>query len=185
MLADLGYSFLSEGCEPPEGPNAPIWLNVLAHVSLAITTLFLVEIPVTLWASGPEYYNPFGRVTHATLHLFDALVIVITFVLEVILRGKEQELASLLIILRLWRLVKLVGGTSNNAHMEFLDIDLLLQGITVGAGEIEEENDKDLAETKKRLEETTSALMQAREENQQLRVRIAWLESGGIPNEGN
>lgn len=54
--------------------------------------------------------NPFGSAPHASLHAFDALVIVTTFTLEVALRGKEKELAGLLIILRLWRLVKLVGG---------------------------------------------------------------------------
>lgn len=75
-----------------------------------ITTFFLVEIPATLWALGPKFYNPRGRVPHASLHLFDAFVILTTFILEVVLRGRERELASLLIILRLWRLVKLVGG---------------------------------------------------------------------------
>lgn len=93
-----------------EGPDAPLWLDILAHVSLGITTLFLAEIPVTLWAMGPSYFNPFGHFPHAGLHLFDALVIIGTFVLEVVLRGRERELAGLLIILRLWRLVKLVGG---------------------------------------------------------------------------
>lgn len=48
----------------------------------------------------------------SSLHFFDALVIVTTFVLEAVLRGKEQELVGLLILFRLWRLVKLVGGSS-------------------------------------------------------------------------
>lgn len=43
-------------------------------------------------------------------HGTQAFIIITTFVLEVVLKGKEQELAGLLIILRLWRLVKLVGG---------------------------------------------------------------------------
>lgn len=93
-----------------EGPDAPVWLDVLSHVSLAITTLFLAEIPVTVWAMGIQYYNPVGIFPHAGFHLFDSFVIVTTFVLEVVLRGRERELAGLLIILRLWRLVKLVGG---------------------------------------------------------------------------
>ncbi|KAJ7774717.1 hypothetical protein B0H16DRAFT_1303488 [Mycena metata] len=112
VLADLGYAFLDEGCAPPEGPDAPVWLSVLSHISLGITAFFLLEIPCTLWALGPRFYNPWGRVPHAALHLFDAFIIITTFVLEVILKGKEQELAGLLIILRLWRLVKLVGGVS-------------------------------------------------------------------------
>ena len=110
VLADLAYTFLSAECTPIEGPDTPVWLNVLAQISLAITTFFLVEIPLTVWALGVQNYNPFGSVPHAALHFFDAIVIVTTFVLEVVLRGRERELASLLIILRLWRLVKLVQG---------------------------------------------------------------------------
>lgn len=110
VLADLGYTVLSDTCTPVEGPDAPVWLEVLSNISLGITTLFLVEIPITLWAMGLSYYNPFGPFPHAGLHLFDALVIVGTFILEFVLKGRERELAGLLIILRLWRLVKLVGG---------------------------------------------------------------------------
>jgi len=54
--------------------------------------------------------NPFGPVPHASLHAFDVVIILTTFTLEVVLRGKEKELAGLLIVLRFWRLVKLVGG---------------------------------------------------------------------------
>ncbi|KAH7914986.1 hypothetical protein BJ138DRAFT_1055798 [Hygrophoropsis aurantiaca] len=160
VLADLGYSFLADGCVP-EGPEFPTWLEVLANISRAITTLFLIEIPVTIWAFGLRFYIPFSGITHAALHLFDAFIIITTFVLEFVLRGKERELAGLLIILRLWRLVKLVGG------------------IAVGAGEVEEELNEELEETKRQLEGTITALSKAREENRKLRSRVAWLETGG------
>ncbi len=110
MLADLGYTLLSTSNCTPTGPEGPQWLEVLAHISLVITTFFLVEIPLALWAFGLQYYNPLGQVTHASLHLFDAAIIITTFVLEITLKGKERELGALLIVLRLWRLVKLVGG---------------------------------------------------------------------------
>ncbi|TCD60020.1 hypothetical protein EIP91_010871 [Steccherinum ochraceum] len=161
VLADLAYTVLSDTCTPIEGEDAPLWLNVLSHLSLVITTLFLVEIPVTLWALGPSYFNPFGRMPHAALHLFDAIIIVTTFVLEIVLRGKERELAALLIVLRLWRLVKLVGG------------------IAVGAGDLEEENAKVLMETQQELEETRKALLEAQDENETLRKRVVWLENEG------
>jgi hypothetical protein len=120
VLADLSYTFLAPGCTP-EGPEAPQWLEILAHISLVITAFFLIEIPLTLFAFGVEFYNPFGNVTHAKLHLFDAFIILTTFVLEVVLKGRERELAGLLIVLRLWRLIKLVGGElilfSNDADL--------------------------------------------------------------------
>jgi len=152
VLADLGYAFLDEGCTPPEGPDAPVWLSVLSHISLGITAFFLLEIPLTLWSLGARFYNPWGRVPHAVLHLFDAFIIITTFVLEVILKGKEQELAGLLIILRLWRLVKLVGGVS------------------VGVGELGEEDAVRAAEAESQVE----AL---KKENADLRAR---LEAAGV-----
>ncbi|KAH9981257.1 hypothetical protein BGW80DRAFT_1269315 [Lactifluus volemus] len=159
VLVDLAYTVLSPECEPEGAPDAPEWLEVLSLISTVITTLFLVEIPLTLWAFGHEFYNPFGRIPHSVLHLFDAIIILTTFVLEVILRGKERELAGLLITLRLWRLLKLVGG------------------VAVGAGEIEEETYKELARVKAELGVAHLALTKAQDESRELRERIELLES--------
>ncbi|KAI0636824.1 hypothetical protein C8Q77DRAFT_526463 [Trametes polyzona] len=165
VLADLAYTFLSPDCTPIEGPDTPAWLNALAALSLAITTLFLVEVPVTIWALGVQYYNPAGPVVHAALHLFDALVILTTFVLEVVLRGRERELAALLVILRLWRLVKLV------------------QGIAVSAGELDEHQAQELAETRQRLKDALNSLQIVHQENQELRARITSLEATQVARE--
>ncbi|KAJ7740711.1 hypothetical protein DFH07DRAFT_1064163 [Mycena maculata] len=147
VLADLGYAFLHETCTPSPSPDLA-WLEVLATISISITSFFLVEIPITLWALGPRFYNPFGRVPHAALHLFDAFIIITTFILEFVLRGKEKELAGLLIILRLWRLVKLVGGVS------------------VGVGEIGEQDAVRAAEAEEQL-------AAVKKENADLRARLA------------
>ncbi|KAK0450763.1 hypothetical protein EV421DRAFT_1774943 [Armillaria borealis] len=141
VLADLGYTLLG---------------SKFLLISLVITTFFLVEIPLALWAFGLQYYNPLGQVTHASLHLFDAAIIITTFVLEITLKGKERELGALLIVLRLWRLVKLVGG------------------ITVGAGEISEENDHVLLDTRRQLESLKSELEIVSRENKELRARLGW-----------
>ncbi|KAG1803647.1 uncharacterized protein HD556DRAFT_1329371 [Suillus plorans] len=159
VLADLGFTVLSDSCTPLD--EGPAWLEILATISLAITTLFLIEIPVALWTFGVRFYNPFSDVPHSTLHLFDAAIIITTFILEFVLKGRQRELAGLLIILRLWRLVKLVGG------------------IAVGAAELGEETAEELQVTKRQLEGTTIALAKAREENRKLRGRVAWLETGG------
>lgn len=90
----------------------PFWLEVLAHISLVITAFFVLELPLSLWAFGPQYYNPLGPDNYASLHLFDAVIILISFILEFVLRGREKELVGLLVVLRLWRLVKLVSGMS-------------------------------------------------------------------------
>ncbi|KAF9264787.1 hypothetical protein L218DRAFT_1076238 [Marasmius fiardii PR-910] len=153
VLADLAYTLLTPGCASP-GSNGPAWLEALSAVSLTISGFFLVEIPLTLYTFGLKHYDPFGDIPHATLHLFDAFIILTTFVLEVVLKGRERELASLLIVLRLWRLIKLIGG------------------VAVGAGEIGEGDAKELAETQRHLSDMRSQLIVLKEENQRLRARL-------------
>lgn len=46
-------------------------------------------------------------------------------------------------------------------------------GVAVGAGELEDETIKELAEIKRELETTKSALSKAETENQKLRARLA------------
>lgn len=151
VLADLTYTFLHDSCNGSE--EDPEWLKAFSTVSLTITSLFLVEIPLTIYAFGIQFYNPLGSRLHSGLHFFDALVIIITFILEAVLRGKEQELAGLLVILRLWRLVKLVGG------------------VAVGAGEINEETDKELWEAREKVKALQNRVQQLEEENTQLQTR--------------
>ena len=164
---------------------------MLAHVSLAITTLFLVEIPASIWALGVRKFNPLSGEPHAALHFFDAVVILTTFVLEVVLRGRERELASLLVVLRLWRLVKLVQGpwaVRVRVGVERVQslcrlrcccgaLTLLLSlGIAVSAGELEEEQASALANTREELKQALLSLQATRAENKQLRVRLARYE---------
>ncbi|KAG9019686.1 hypothetical protein FRB90_011495 [Tulasnella sp. 427] len=112
VITDLAYVFLTPQCGRNED-ELPDWLEVLARISLTITTIFLAEIPVAIWAFGVEYYNPFCKVyPHSGFHLFDAVVIIGSFIVEVFLKGRDRELASLIIVFRLWRIVKVVGGVA-------------------------------------------------------------------------
>jgi len=159
-------------------------MEVLSNISLVINSLFLFEIPLTLWALGPRYMNPFGSAPHASLHLFDSIVIITTFVLEVVLRGKERELAGLIVVLRLWRLVKLVGGNIPISLDLLFVMVTVVAGVVVGAGELEEENAQILAETKRELEEVVAQLSEAREENMRLRARFNHTELVSLTRDG-
>jgi hypothetical protein len=98
--------------------------------------LFLVEIPLDLVAFGIKYYIPFGSSDspHWFLHSFDAVVVIGAFVLSIGAnvslpsfslfsrdplatdwlprepseQGPLESVVSLLIVLRLWRILKLV-----------------------------------------------------------------------------
>lgn len=50
-------------------------------------------------------------------------------------------------------------------------------GVAVGAGELEDETIKELAEIKRELETTKSALSKAENENEKLRARLASLNA--------
>ncbi|KAF7729840.1 hypothetical protein EC973_003574 [Apophysomyces ossiformis] len=79
-------------------------------VAVVITSLFLLELVLCLIAFGPKYWLPGWE--HWKLHIFDLIVVGTTFSLEVLLRGKEREVVGLLIILRLWRVVKIIDAVA-------------------------------------------------------------------------
>lgn len=59
-------------------------------------------------------------------HCFDAIVILVSFVVDVLAHGIVEEIGSLVIILRLWRFVKIVEELSVGAaeRMESLQAEL-------------------------------------------------------------
>ncbi|BGP14535.1 hypothetical protein JCM10213v2_002484 [Rhodosporidiobolus nylandii] len=107
-LSELVYVFLKDTmCECDNScPEEPALLEVFDVLSLLITGTFCLEIPLDLLAFGPAHDL---SVRHHWLHCFDALVVIVAFVLEIVLKGAEKDVASLVIILRLWRLVKLLS----------------------------------------------------------------------------
>ncbi|KAI8583917.1 hypothetical protein K450DRAFT_220585 [Umbelopsis ramanniana AG] len=87
------------------------WAVVTAEwVSTGITCLFLVEVLLTMVAFGPSYYSPGSP--HWIMHNLDAAVVITTFILEIILKGKEREVAGLLIVFRLWRIIKIMEAVA-------------------------------------------------------------------------
>ncbi|KAM0754859.1 hypothetical protein T439DRAFT_321914 [Meredithblackwellia eburnea MCA 4105] len=122
-LTDIGYDFVKDPiclCDNSCPPDPQI-LGVFSSISSCITGLFVAELPITVFAFGSGYYL---SDRHRWMHLFDAFVILSTFILEIVLHGREAEIAGLLIILRLWRLMKLVTTvvdletTAEAAHEE-------------------------------------------------------------------
>ena len=110
---------------------------------------FLLEIPLAVFGFGLRYYC-------RPLHLFDAIVVVTTFVLDVLLRGQEAQIAGLLVLLRLWRLLKLTTS------------------VAVGTEEYqEEEEDTTVAKLRAQRDRLRRELLGARRELAELRRRSA------------
>ena len=52
--------------------------------------------------------NEIGSYFSSKFHIFDSLVIVVAFGIDVALRGLVEELGSLVVVLRLWRVFKII-----------------------------------------------------------------------------
>ena len=67
---------------------------------------------------GKRPSNIQRRYFKSRFHRFDAAVIVTGFVVDVVLRGVTEKVASLVVILRLWRIFKIVEEFSAGAEQQ-------------------------------------------------------------------
>jgi voltage-gated hydrogen channel 1 len=75
--------------------------EALGLVGLIFSCLFMVELIASVLSFGLGYFR-------SKFHTFDALVIVLAFILDVALRGVVEEIGSLVVVLRLWRVFKII-----------------------------------------------------------------------------
>ncbi|KAI0179196.1 hypothetical protein GGR52DRAFT_570093 [Hypoxylon sp. FL1284] len=81
----------------------------LAILSLTLSSVFLVELIMSVFADGLRYFSSW-------LHTFDGIVIVVGFAVDLLEHNTAGEIASLIVILRLWRFVKIVDEFSVEAE---------------------------------------------------------------------
>ncbi|KAF4508270.1 hypothetical protein G6O67_004675 [Ophiocordyceps sinensis] len=100
--------------------------SALETAALTISCLFMLELAACLFAYGLRSY-----LSH-WFHVFDAGVIVLSFIIDVGFRGLAESIGSLVIVLRLWRLAKIseevvVGATERmellEHHLEELEVE--------------------------------------------------------------
>ncbi|KAJ1966635.1 hypothetical protein IWQ62_002341, partial [Dispira parvispora] len=85
------------------------WSVLLNWLSLTILLVFALELFLELLVFGWSYFL-LGR--DGWLHSFDAVIVWLSVIIELALHGKERQLAHLLIIFRLWRVVRLVDSVA-------------------------------------------------------------------------
>jgi voltage-gated hydrogen channel 1 len=107
-------------------------LTVLGYVSLAFSCLFMLELIASVWAFGLSYFK-------SKFHIFDALVIVASFVIDVLLQGSLEEAASMIVVLRLWRVVKIVEELSVGAEEQVEHMDARIRELEKENSELREE----------------------------------------------
>lgn len=90
--------------------------DVLGIAGLVFSSVFMLELLLSVWAFGWRYFG-------SRFHCFDAAVIVAGFVTDVVLHGVLEEVASLVVVLRLWRFFKIIEeiGVGAEEQMEVLE----------------------------------------------------------------
>ncbi|CAB3992398.1 Voltage-gated hydrogen channel 1 [Paramuricea clavata] len=90
-----------------------VGIEVLHYMSIVILGLFLVEIVVKLYAFGLDFF-------HHKLEVFDAIVVIVSFALDIAYSGNMDawDAVGLLVLLRLWRVVRIVNGIVLSVKIE-------------------------------------------------------------------
>jgi DNA repair exonuclease SbcCD ATPase subunit len=105
------------------------------------------------------------RYFHSWFHCVDALVIIAGLVIDVLLHGPLEEAASLIVILRLWRIFKIVEELSAGAQEEMDDLEEKIRRLEGENGRLNQE----IVQERRRLEGENGKL---RNQMGQLRMRV-------------
>jgi voltage-gated hydrogen channel 1 len=109
LLADVFVALIACDLDSRDAPWAARTQEGTKIAGLVFSCLFLAELLLAVWASGPRDF--FG----SWFRCFDAAVIVVSFVVDIVAHGVAGEIASLVVVLRLTRLLKIVEEVSAGA----------------------------------------------------------------------
>jgi voltage-gated hydrogen channel 1 len=111
ILTDLClFSFYPLEEEAPEAVRTAS--DIFAWISVGILSVFTLEQLAKLVVFGPSYF------IFSFWHALDAFIIIASLVLEIVLRGAAREVTALLIIFRLWRLVRIMHSIAEEVSIE-------------------------------------------------------------------
>jgi len=90
------------------------------------------QVPLALWkptssSSSNVPFCFFNSLFKSKFHCFDAAVIVAGFITDVLLHGVLEEVASLVVILRLWRFFKIIEEFSVGAEEQMDGLELRIE----------------------------------------------------------
>ncbi|KAL7655910.1 hypothetical protein ACMYSQ_005044 [Aspergillus niger] len=75
--------------------------EALSITGLVFSCLFMLELVAAVGSFGMSYFS-------SKFHIFDSAVIIVAFAIDVAMRGLVEELGSLVVVLRLWRVFKII-----------------------------------------------------------------------------
>ncbi|MCJ1484699.1 hypothetical protein MMC06_004872 [Schaereria dolodes] len=138
IFADFLISlFLCEsscGKEEAAGKDFKEAQIILGVVSLLFSCLFMVELLASIWAFGLPYFK-------SKFHCFDAFVIVAGFIVDVCLKGVLEEIGSIVVVLRLWRVFKIIEEFSAGAQEQMDTLTEKIEKLKMENTELKKELD--------------------------------------------
>ena len=76
------------------------------------------------------------RYFHSWFHWLDAAVILVGFVIDVLLKGLLEEIGSIVVVLRLWRVFKIIEELSAGAEEEWEPLQERVEDLEKQNGEL-------------------------------------------------
>ncbi|NP_001002346.1 voltage-gated hydrogen channel 1 [Danio rerio] len=115
--------------------------QVFHYLSLALLTFFMVELAGKIFAYRLEFL-------HHKFEVFDGIVVVVSFILDIIYISKEDafDAMGLLILLRLWRVARIINGilvsVQNRANHRVEKLKEINESLVHQVNELKEQNTK-------------------------------------------
>ncbi|KAF7189416.1 Voltage-gated hydrogen channel 1 [Pseudocercospora fuligena] len=106
--------------------------EVLGIVSLVFSCLFMVELLASIWSFGLAFFKSY-------FHCFDAIVIVTGLIIDILLRGTLEEIGSIVVVLRLWRVLKIIDELSAGAAEQMEPLSARIEDLEKQNKELQEE----------------------------------------------
>ncbi|KAK5116671.1 hypothetical protein LTR62_007345 [Meristemomyces frigidus] len=116
----LGQLLTCEGRIPLK--EGGVLQEVLGTLGLVFSCMFMLELGASVWAFGFGYFTTW-------FHCLDAIVILAGFIVDVVLKGVLEEVGSLVVTLRLWRVFKIIEELSAGAEEQMEPMQERLEGL--------------------------------------------------------
>ncbi|OAA71428.1 hypothetical protein ISF_01979 [Cordyceps fumosorosea ARSEF 2679] len=100
LLANIFLQLIACEMHQADEPWVEAATTTLEVIGLVFSTAFMLELAACLYAFGWGYLS-------SKFHQFDAAIIILSFLIDIGLRGPAESIGSLLVVLRLWRLAKI------------------------------------------------------------------------------
>jgi hypothetical protein len=114
VLVDLAFSVIEIVIAALEDEELEhhVLLRVINVLSFGILGVFVTELLLNVYVFGIKHFSSWFNV-------LDAILIIGAIVIEVILSGTERDVASLVVVFRLWRVVKVMDGVATTMKLRY------------------------------------------------------------------